>query len=79
MPGKINNIINIIIGGTVGTFAGYSAYMVLNHYMHPERYAYYSAPWYIGIMVYGLFVLMVLIFAVSGKIIIKRKLKNKIK
>lgn len=76
---KINNILNIIIGGTVGAFAGYSAYVAANYYLHPERYVYYSAPWYTGIMVYGLLVLMVLIFAVSGKIIIKRKLKNKIK
>jgi len=73
---KINQMLNIIIGGASGTFLGYSIYMTINHCMHPERYIYYSAPWYTGIMVYGFLTIAVIIIAFSGKFIIKRKIKR---
>lgn len=54
MQKKINNVLNIIMGSFAGVFLGRVIYGYWRHKTHPGSYsAIYPAPWYKGILVYG--------------------------
>ena len=73
---KINSILNIIIGSSIGVFIGHGIYVYWDYKTHPDLYAMQSAPWYTSILVYGLFTIVVLIAGIIIKLIIRRRLKQ---
>ena len=73
---KFIQILNIIMGSVVGLFIGYSVFISWNHKTNPELYAYYSAPWYTGIWIYGAFALAVLVVCIVIKAILKHCIKK---
>ena len=77
---NLNDILNTIMGASVGVLIGHGVYVVWNFKARPELYAMQSAPWYTSILVYGAFTLVVLLVCVMIKVIIKRiakKMDNK--
>lgn len=73
---KINSILNIIIGSSIGVFIGHGIFVSQDYKAHPGLYAMQSAPWYTSILAYGLFTIVVLIAAIMMKLIIRHKLKQ---
>lgn len=73
---KINSILNIIIGSSVGVFIGHGIYVFWDYKTHSDLYAMRSAPWYTSILVYGLFMIVVLIVCIMIKLIIRHRLKQ---
>ena len=73
---KINSILNIIIGSSIGVFVGHGIYVYWDYKTHPDLYDMQSAPWYTSILVYGLFTIVVLIAGIIIKLIIRRRLKQ---
>ena len=73
---KLNGVLNILIISLIGAFAGYAIYVCLDYRTHPKVYAMQSAPWYTGILYYGIYTLALLIIAIIIKLILCRKLKQ---
>ena len=73
---RINSILSIIIGSFIGVFIGHGIYVFWDYKTHPDLYAMQSAPWYISILVYGLFTIVALIIGIIIKLIIRSKLKQ---
>jgi len=73
---KINHIMNIIIGVTIGVFIGSSLYDWWHFNTYPEMYAFYSAPWYTGVLVHGFLALIVLLVTFTIKLLISKQLKK---
>ena len=73
---KINFILNCIIGAFLGGFLGNSAFVLWNHQLHPEQHAFYSAPWYTGILVYGCVAAAVVLVCILAKIVLKLLFKR---
>ena len=73
---KINSVLNIIIGSSIGVFIGHGIYVCWDYKAHPDLYAMQSAPWYTSILVYGLFTIAVLIAGIMIKLIIRHRLKQ---
>ncbi len=73
---KINSILNVIIGSSIGVFIGHGIYVFWDYKTHPDLYAMQSALWYTSILVYGLFTIVALIVGIMIKLIIRRKLKQ---
>ena len=68
---KVNQIINIIIGAFIGVFIGHGIYVIWNYKTYPELYAMQSAPWYISILVYGIFTFVILVVGILLKVVLK--------
>lgn len=73
---KMNHILNIIIGASVGVFIGHGIYVYWDFKTHPDLYAEWSAPWYTSILMYGVFTIAVLLVCFVIKAIIKHKQKK---
>lgn len=73
---KINSILNIIIGTSIGVFIGHGIYVYWDYKIHYDLYAMQSAPWYTSILVYGFFTSVVLMAVIMIKTIIRRRLKQ---
>lgn len=73
---KINRILNIISGTTIGVFLGYGIYVYWHYRAYPGLYAMQSAPWYTGIIVYGIYTMVALLVLFLIKRIIRRQLKQ---
>lgn len=73
---KLNQIINIIIGSSVGVFVGYGIYVFWDYRTHSDLYAMQSAPWYTSIFVYGIVMLIFVAVAVIAKLIIRKNIKK---
>lgn len=73
---KVNSILNIIIGSSIGVFIGHGIYVYWDYKAHPDLYAMQSAPWYTGFLAYGLFTIVVLIAGIMIKLIIRHRLKR---
>lgn len=73
---KINSILNIIVGSSVGVFIGHAIYVFWDYKTHSDLYAMRSAPWYTSILAYGLFLIVVLTAGIIIKLIIRRRLKQ---
>lgn len=70
MKKKVNQVLNIIMGSFTGVFIGSGIYKYWHFRKYPDLYAAYSAPWYTGILVNGLFTLALLVFCIMIKIIL---------
>ncbi len=73
---KLNTLLNIIMGAFVSVFIGYGIYVVWNYKTDPELYVMQSAPWYTSILLYGAFILTVLLACAVIKVIIKHIAKK---
>ncbi len=73
---KINSCLNILIGGFIGAFIGGSIFRYLDYKNHPELFVMQSAPWYTGIQISGIALIVVLIICVLIKIIIRKKMNR---
>ncbi len=73
---KVNTILNIIMGSSIGVFVGMSIYQCYDYYVHPGLYELTSAPWYTSILLHGVVTVALLVICVVIKVFIKyRKLK----
>lgn len=68
---RINHILNILIGTSVGIFLGHSLYDCWSYHARPELYAMQSAPWYTSVLVHGLLTLAALIILALIKLILR--------
>ncbi len=75
MVKKLNTLLNIIIGSTIGVLLGHSLFVCWEHQRHPDYYALQSAPWYTSILVYGFTTAAIILIAVVIKLVL-RKLKK---
>lgn len=73
---KCNGILNILISLIIGVFMGYVIDVFWAYKTHPELYAVQSAPWYTGVFVYGIVMVILLSAAIMIKLIIWRKLNR---
>lgn len=68
---RINRILNILIGVSVGLFLGQTLYDCWSYHARPELYAMQSAPWYTSVLVHGLLTLAALIILALLKLILR--------
>ena len=73
---KINSFINILIGGFIGAFIGGSIFRYLDYKNYPELFVMQFAPWYTGIQISGIALIVVLRICVLIKIIIRKKMNR---
>lgn len=73
---KLNSFLNILMGSFVGVWCGSSLYRLWHYKSHPEIYVVNSAPWYLGIQLFGGLVLILLGLCLLGKILIRRRLRQ---
>ena len=73
---KLDGILNILISSLIGAFAGHVIYVCLDYRTRPGLYDMQSAPWYTGILYYGIYTIALLIIAIIIKLILCRKLKQ---
>lgn len=73
---KINNFLNVLMGSFVGAFIGSSVYKYLDYKNKPDLYAMQSAPWYTGIQVTGIALIIILVICIVIKLIIRKKMKR---
>ena len=73
---KLNNLLNVIIGVAVGVFFGHVGSVCWEYQKYPDLYAMQSAPWYTSIIVYGVFMIVVLMIACILKFVVRRKMKH---
>lgn len=71
---KLNRVLNILMGAFVGVFIGYVIYVIWDYNAHPQLYAAQSAPWYTGILVYGICTLGVVVVCLVIKAVFRYKL-----
>lgn len=67
----LNRFLNILSGAIVGVFIGYSLFEYWRYRTNPGLYAMWSAPWYTGILVRGLFAALVLLAVLLLKLALK--------
>ena len=73
---KLNHVLNIIIGAFVGVFGGYAIYVFWDYNAHPQLYVANSAPWYTGLLVYGICTLGVVVVCLVVKAVIRYKVRK---
>lgn len=72
----INRIINIVMGSFLGVFLGNGIYVYWDFRTHPKIYEAWSAPWYTGIMFYGIFTALVLAVCLMLKLVMHVMMKK---
>ena len=70
MKQKIQRILNIIMGSFIGVFIGSGLYRYWHFRKYPDLYIMQSAPWYTGILVQGLFTLVLLAVCLIVKVVL---------
>ena len=70
MKQKIQRIQNIIMGSFIGVFIGSGLYRYWHFRKYPDLYIMQSAPWYTGILVQGLFTLVLLAVCLIIKVVL---------
>ena len=76
MRKKINQILNIIMGSFIGVFIGSGLYKYWHFQKYPDLYVIQSAPWYTGILINGLLVLVLLAVCMIVKVILMEKMER---
>ena len=74
---KAENFLNNLAGGIIGVFIGYCIYSFWDFKTNPQLYATMSAPWYTGIILYGIVALIAVLIILAVKFIIGKKYKDK--
>ena len=75
MRKKINQMLNIIMGSFIGVFIGSGLYKYWHFQKYPDLYVIQSAPWYTGILINGLLVLVLLAVCMIVKVILMKKME----
>ena len=70
MNKKIQRILNTIMSCFVGVFIGSGLYRYWHFRKYPDLYIMQSAPWYTGILVQGLFTLVLLAVCLIIKVVL---------
>ena len=73
---KFCRAINILMIAIAISFLGYSVFICYNRIIDPQRYMYFSAPWYTGIMVYGVLAAGAIILCLAVKAVLKILIKK---
>ena len=73
---KLNYILNIVAGSFIGVFTGCGIYTFWDYRTRPGLYAMQSAPWYTGILMDGIVILILLAVLIIVKLIIRKKIKS---
>lgn len=72
---NLYNILRIVMWSFIGVFIGYSGYTYYDYKKHPDLYAMQSAPWYLGIELYGVFTIIVVAIILIIMWSIRKKIK----
>ena len=70
MKQKIQRILNIIMGSFIGVCIGSGLYRYWHFRKYPDLYIVQSVPWYTGILVQGLFTLVLLTVCLIIKVVL---------
>ena len=73
---RINQLLNIIMGSSVGVFVGHGIYVYSHYRKYSDLYRTYSAPWYTSILFYGVILLIALAVCFILKVVIQKKMKR---
>ena len=71
---KLYDVLKYIIYGSLYVIVFKTGFDFYNYKKYPNVYAYYSAPWYTGALLYGIVSLAVIIVCIIGRKIIFKKL-----
>ena len=74
---KLNTIMGVIAGSTVGVFLGHALWQWLDWRSHPELYMMRSAPWYVSIQVNAVFVVAALAVELVIYLLLRRRWKRR--
>lgn len=69
---RFRRLLNLVIGIVCCVFAGYAVCVYMDYRKRPDVYLAQSAPWYTGILVYGMFAAVIILIAVVFKWLGKR-------
>lgn len=72
---KLNQILNVVMGTSVGVWIGHGIYVAWDYHTRPGLYAMQSAPWYTSILLYGAVTLFILLAAIIIKLLIRKKIR----
>lgn len=73
---KIYGLIGVLMGCSTGVFFGGAAFRFADYKKHPGLYAMQSAPWYTGIQITGIALVVLLLLCVAVRALIRNKLKR---
>ena len=73
---RLNNVLNIVMGSSVGVCIGHGIYSYWHFKKYPGLYELQSAPWYTSLIIYGAVTFGVIVICTIVKIIIQKKLKQ---
>lgn len=73
MKQKIQQLLNIVIGSSIGVLIGTLIYKYWHFHNYPKMYFGYSVPWYTGIIVQGIFTLLLIAVCLIGKAALMEK------
>ncbi len=76
MWSKVNTFLNCVIGSFAGVFIAESVWTYWDYKTHPQRYALMSAPWYTSVLLFGILTAVIILTAVVGKILIRKKISR---
>jgi len=68
---RINQILTWVIYAFAAVFLINSIYDFWQYMANPAAYLFYSAPWYTGILVYGVLALGIILLCLLGKLVLK--------
>lgn len=69
---RINQLLNIVIGSSVGVFIGRGIYEYCYFKKHPDLYAMQAIPWYFGVLIYGVIALITVVVCFVLKVVVQK-------
>jgi hypothetical protein len=72
MRKKLNAFINIFMGGLTAVYAAGAICKYFDYKNHPDLYEMQSAPWYTGIQITGIALVIILIICMGAKVAIQK-------
>ncbi len=73
MKNKFNNLLNIVMGSSVGVFIGQSLFRYIDYRNNSQRYVMQSVPWYSSIIIYGIVTMSILLISFLLKIFLAKR------
>ena len=70
---KLNSLLNIIMGSSVGVFIGHTLFEYSRFRKYPDLYAMQSAPWYTSTVIYGAVTAAIVLISLILKIFAIKK------
>lgn len=72
---NINNLANVIIGCSVGTFIGHGMYQYWEMKKYSDLYAMQSTAWYTSVILWGCVTAAIVGIAVLVKVAVRKKMQ----